>query len=340
MIKAALLLPVMGGCAAFLQRLQIQTARWMALPSAEQCRGYIPLQLHVAGCTRGQAHRQRRHGLLGCAGKQIAVTHKSAARHLLTCFLAASVGLFGPSLDITSLPHRLTLSLQSAWAEQLPEAEYTKLAEVRGLMQSKKYAAADSILTRSLELWQQSDQPTAEIAAILKDRGSARQLINPSAALADLNAALKLYAELSPEERPLDQVVGANFLRGQVHQRLSQLEAAEQDFSAALDLDDENPFLWSARGEVRQRRADWSGATQDYLMAETKFKLIGDKIQRTLSAADASIGLFGSGDTAAALKKTEQVGGVDSEPQTLNLKLYTLHAHPTPYTPHPTPSPW
>jgi len=93
-----------------------------------------------------------------------------------------------------------------------------------------------------------------------------------------------------------------------VNQRLSQLEAAESDLSAALDLDDENPFLWSARGDNRLRQEDWAGAADDFLRAEKQFKLIGDKIRRTLAAADASIAMLGAGDKAAALEKMVQVG--------------------------------
>jgi tetratricopeptide (TPR) repeat protein len=226
----------------------------------------------------------------------------SSASHLLACFSAVSLGLLGP--DITSLSHP-----NAAWAAlPMPEAEYARLAEVRGQLQDQKNAAAEVILTRSLELWQKSDQPPLEIATILKDRGNARQLNNPQGALEDLDAALKLYSQMSAEEQPNEDVVGATFLRGQVNQRLSQLEAAERDFSAALDLDGENPFLWSARGDTRVRRADWSGAAQDYLTAEKQFKVIGDKIRRTLAAADASIAMYGSGEKNAALEKMAQVG--------------------------------
>jgi tetratricopeptide (TPR) repeat protein len=206
-----------------------------------------------------------------------------------------TLGLLGP-VDITSLSHPLPLAPPAAWAaqQQLPEAEYARLAEVRGKLQDQKYAAAEVILTRSLELWQKTEQPPLEIATMLKDRSNARLLSNPQGALADLDAVLKIYAEMSAEERPNDDVFAATFLRGQVNQRLSLLEAAESDFSAALDLDAENPFLWSARGDTRARRADWAGAAQDYLTAETQFKVIGDKIRRTLSAADASIAMYGS----------------------------------------------
>lgn len=55
-------------------------------------------------------------------------------------------------------------------------------------------------------------------------------------------------------------------------------------------------------------RGDWSGAADDYLTAETRFKLIGDKIRRTLAAADASIAMMGSGKQEMALEKMAQVG--------------------------------
>lgn len=234
-------------------------------------------------------------------------SQKAAVPQLLAGFLAVSITLLG-HVDTTSRSHPLTLAPPSASAEQLPAEEFEKLAEVRGLLQSKKYAAADAILTRSLALWRKSDQPPVSIATILKDRGNARQLINPQGALEDLDAALTLYAQMGAEDQPLDEIVGATFLRGQVHQRLSQLEAAEKDYSKAIDLDETNPFLWSARGDNRMRIADWTGAAQDYLTAEKGFKLIGDKLRRTLSAADASIAMYGSGDATAGLRKMEEVG--------------------------------
>ena len=141
----------------------------------------------------------------------------SAAPHLLACFSAVTLGLLGP-VDISSLSHPLPLAPPAAWAaqQQLPDAEYARLAEVRGQLQDQKYAAAEATLTRSLDLWQKSDQPPLEIATILKDRSNARQLSDPQGALADLDAALKLYAEMSAEERPNDDVFAATFLRGQV----------------------------------------------------------------------------------------------------------------------------
>jgi len=232
--------------------------------------------------------------------------------HLLAGFFVLSITLLGN--DPTHLFLPLSLAPPSASAaqsgvayEKLAIKEYEKLAQVRGLLQNQKYAAADAILTRSLALWQKSDQPPGEIATILKDRANARQA-SPQRALEDLDAALKLYAQMSADDQPLDEVVGAMFLRGQVQQRLSHLVAAEMDFSAALDLDDTNPFLWSARGDNRGLQGKWSGAAEDYLAAEKSFKLIGDKIRRTLSAADASIALYGSGDKTAAFLKMAQVG--------------------------------
>lgn len=193
---------------------------------------------------------------------------------ILICFLAASTSAFWP-MDISSLQSRPLAIVPPAWAASIPDVEYARLANVRGLLQSQKYAAADEILTRSLELWQKSKQPAMEIATILKDRGRARQFNNPAGALADLNAALEIYAHMRSDERPLDEVMGATFLRAQVNQRLSDLEAAEHDYTTALNLDEENPFIWSARGENRLRREDWTGAAQDFLQAETQFKLIG-----------------------------------------------------------------
>jgi tetratricopeptide (TPR) repeat protein len=238
---------------------------------------------------------------------RIQPSKKPAGWRFLSNFFAAFFILQG-SVDMKSQYHLPTLVPRSALAEELADAEYSKLAEVRGLLQNGKYSAAEAILTRSLELFQETNQPSMEIATILKDRGIARQYSNPRGSLEDLAAAAKIYTQMSSEDQPVSDIVGVKLLRGQVNQRLSLLDAAEEDFSTALSLDEENPFLWSARGDNRMRRADWSGAAEDYLMAEAQFKLIGDKIRRTLAAADASIAMYGAGDKAAALEKMAQVG--------------------------------
>jgi hypothetical protein len=111
----------------------------------------------------------------------------TAAPHVLASLLAVSLLLAPPA----------------ATAAQLAEEDFQKLGEVRTLLQSHKYDAADGILTSSLTKWQEARQPPMEIAAILKDRGNARQFSDPAAALADLDAALKLYESVSAEERQI-----------------------------------------------------------------------------------------------------------------------------------------
>ncbi len=130
---------------------------------------------------------------------------------------AATLGASGPGRDRSEgapwaaatrvlaslLAVSLLLAPLAATAAQLAEEDFQKLGEVRTLLQSQKYDAADRILTSSLTKWQEARQPPMEIAAILKDRGNARQFSDPTAALADLDAALKLYASVSAEERQI-----------------------------------------------------------------------------------------------------------------------------------------
>ena len=141
-------------------------------------------------------------------------THVSWAVSLL----AASIGLFAPvDIDIQTLQPRPASLVMPCWAAAaVTDSDLAKLAEVRQMLQSGKYSAAEAILTRSLELWTSTKQPAIEIATIFKDRGIARQVSNPTGALADLDAALQLYEGMSVEERPLEEVVGATFLRAQV----------------------------------------------------------------------------------------------------------------------------
>jgi tetratricopeptide (TPR) repeat protein len=224
----------------------------------------------------GELRGERTPGVRGSAS----ATRVLLGRALSSFLLAASIGFFGPADFGTALLQARIVAPAPAWAAPIPEMEYAKLSEVRELLQTGKYQAAEATLTRSLKLWQAAEQPAAEVAAILKDRSIARQESNPMGALADLDAALELYASMDDEERPAEEVAGATFLRAQVNQRLSNFEAAERDFSAALELDEENPFMWSARADSRLRgatsaSANWAGAAQDYLQAEKQFKLIG-----------------------------------------------------------------
>lgn len=102
--------------------------------------------------------------------------------------------------------------------------------------------------------------------------------------------------------------------RAEVAQRLYRwrdvnrdLEAAEQALDRLPRVAQTNPYLYQRRAEARMQLGLWGGAADDALEAEAEFNLIGDKIRRTLAAADAALALYGDAQFDAASDKMVQV---------------------------------
>ena len=113
--------------------------------------------------------------------------------------------------------------------------------------------------------------------------------------------------------------------RAEVARRLNQwelvnrdLEAAEQSLDRLPRVAQTNPFLYQRRAEARMRLGQWSGAVDDALEAEAEFYLIGDKIRRTLAAADAALALYGDGQYEEASEKMVQVFRQKGQPTSNN----------------------
>ena len=171
-------------------------------------------------------------------------------------------------------------------------------------------STADSLLTSSIDEWKRTKQPPDETAALLKKRATVRQQQGKlEAALADLSESLKLAQ--APGAKPDPAEIQRTFVaRARVNEALQDWKPAALDLSAAIDrLDDldaieaNNPFLYAERSSARSKLGDFTGAADDSLRAEADFKSIGDKIRRLLSAADAALALYGSGDVSEGVER-------------------------------------
>ena len=113
--------------------------------------------------------------------------------------------------------------------------------------------------------------------------------------------------------------------RAEVANRLGQFSLVNSDLvaaEAALDrlprVAQTNPFLYQQRAEARMRLGQWGAAADDALEAEAQFNLIGDKIRRTLAAADAALALYGDDQFDEASEKMVQVFRQKGQPTSNN----------------------
>ena len=104
----------------------------------------------------------------------------------------------------------------------------------------------------------------------------------------------------------------------------SRYAAAEADLTGAeAQLENlprvaqTNPLLYKNRANDRMRLGRWDDAATDALEAEEQFTTIGDKIRRTLSAADAALALYPS-DKEGSVEKMRQVFREKGLPTTNN----------------------
>eukprot|EP00966_Prymnesium_polylepis_P220211 5094295-Prymnesium_polylepis.1 len=99
-------------------------------------------------------------------------------------------------------------------------------------------------------------------------------------------------------------------LRAGVNAALGNVQQQVSDLSSAIALLDEldaiastNPYLFAERARARMVAGDFAGASEDAETAEVQFKDTGDKIRRTLAAADGALAMYGAGDTDGAVEK-------------------------------------
>lgn len=113
--------------------------------------------------------------------------------------------------------------------------------------------------------------------------------------------------------------------RADVHRRLNDWQSVDADLSAVdrfsgrlPPIQQTNPYLYEARAQARARLGRWEDAAEDALAAESEFQTIGDRIRKTISAGDAALFLYGSGDSKGSVAKMVQVFKEKGQPTTNN----------------------
>ena len=219
---------------------------------------------------------------------------------VVSMFAAAAVSL-------TPLPHACLAASPTPEAQAVLRKGFT--AAQAGL-----YARADGLLSQSIAEWEKTKQPPDEVAALYKTRGGIRKEASRlDEARQDLSRALALYD--APGSRPDPAEVQRTYqLRARVNAALGAKRAQIDDLSAAISrldtldaIEATNPYLFSERGRARMAVGEYGGATEDLELAEIQFKEIGDKIRRTIAAADGAIASYGAGELEAAVEKMRYV---------------------------------
>lgn len=191
------------------------------------------------------------------------------------------------------------------------------------------FPKAEMALTQSLADFK--GQPPDEVAGLFKTRADVRATLGEdlTAALRDYDEAVRLLvedAELSDRSKADQAELPRSYLaRAALEHRLARWQAEEADLTraeAGLEklsrLEQTNPFLYQNRAQARMRLGQWAAAATDALEAEQQFKDTGDKIRKTLAAADAALAMYGAGDVDDSVAKMKQVFREKGLPSTNN----------------------
>lgn len=218
---------------------------------------------------------------------------RSAANQLLACAAAATISL--------------TPTVQPALAAT-PTAEAQASLRKAFTAAQAGLGSADDLLSSSISEWEKSRQPSEEIAALYKARGGVRaEQGDLSGAREDLTRALTL---VQGSKTSLTEVQRTYQLRARVNGQLSNRKEQVSDLTSAIDLLDQmdiieatNPYLYAERSRARMAIGEFKGAAEDSETAEVLFQDTGDKIRRTLAAADGALASYGAGETADGIEK-------------------------------------
>ena len=225
---------------------------------------------------------------------------------MLSCstqLLYSRTAAFAASIWLATSP------MDSCWAiEPSIEAQAT-LRKAFTSQREGLLAPAEAAFSEAIKEWTRTG-PSDELSAIYKQRGICRQqqgrLLE---AKADLTSALELATARGAAPDPAE-IQRTFVLRARVNEALSEWASAERDLTAAIErLDDldaieaTNPFLFAERGNARSRMGNYGGSSEDALRAEADFKAIGDRIRRLLSASDAALALYGTGEYSEAVER-------------------------------------
>lgn len=227
------------------------------------------------------------------------------ASRLAGALAAAAMTAITPLVEPPSM-HSALAAPPSAEAQATLKKAFT--AAQAGL------SSADGLLSSSISTWTETGQPAEETAALFKTRGGLRYGEGRlPEARDDLSNALSLM--LAPGSKPDAAEVQRTYqLRARVNGALGNWREQVDDCSAAIArLDDldvieaTNPFVYAERAKARMAIGEFLGAAEDSETAEALFKDTGDKIRRTLAAADGALASYGAGDVERGVEKMRYV---------------------------------
>jgi len=206
------------------------------------------------------------------------------------------------------------LPMHSALAAAPPSAEAQATLKKAFTAAQAGLSSADGLLSASISTWESTSQPDEEIATLFKTRGGLRYDEGSlPAARDDLSKALKLM-QVPDSKSSAAEVQRTYQLRARVNGALGNRREQVDDLSAAIARLDEldmieatNPFVYAERAKARMAVGEFRGAADDAETAEVLFKDTGDKIRRTLAAADGAIASYGAGDVATGVEKMRYV---------------------------------
>ena len=225
----------------------------------------------------------------------------AAAHRSLAGLLAAASITFSPMPPLSQIaPAFAAAAPPSADAQAGLRRAFT--AAQAGL------SSTDALFGESIAEWERTQQPAEEIAQLYKARGgvrleqSADNAPQLRAALSDLTKALELMQTPGSKTEPAE--LQRTFqLRARVNGALGNPREQIGDLSSAISLLDAldaieatNPYVYGDRARARMVVGDYRGAADDAEAAEMLFKDIGDKIRRTMAAADGALASYGAGD--------------------------------------------
>jgi len=206
------------------------------------------------------------------------------------------------------------LEMHSALAAAPPSVEAQATLKKAFTAAQSGLSSADGLLSSSISTWESTGQPAEETAELYKARGGLRsQEGKLPEARDDLSKALSLMQ--APGSKPeLAEVQRTFQLRARVNGLLGNRLEQVEDLSAAIArLDDldvieaTNPYVYAERAKARMAVGEFRGAAEDSETAEMLFKDTGDKIRRTLAAADGALASYGAGDVQGGVEKMRYV---------------------------------
>ena len=145
----------------------------------------------------------------------------------------ASRTLLAISIATSPVPSAL---LPPAYAAAPSAEAQAQLRKGFQAAQAGLYSSADSLLSKSISEWEQTNQPPDERAALYKTRGMVRADQSRQAdALSDLSKALSL--SLQPGSRPDPAEIQRTYqLRARVNRELGDVSAQAADLTEAIKV--------------------------------------------------------------------------------------------------------